>query len=99
DVTRGLALVSGAVPVKVSHIQLIEDWDGARIARTAVGLVLARLSGKMRHRVSRGGLQEALDVLGPDAVSSTMGGTRDSEAEFSAWLRQQKIPYRVDDSG
>eukprot|EP00930_Biecheleria_cincta_P014286 TRINITY_DN12361_c0_g1_i2.p1 TRINITY_DN12361_c0_g1~~TRINITY_DN12361_c0_g1_i2.p1 ORF type:complete len:410 (-),score=89.04 TRINITY_DN12361_c0_g1_i2:126-1355(-) len=88
DVKRGIAMASGGFPVKVAHVQLIEDEDGARLARMALGLVISKLSSKLRARVHRGGPRAALDALGGDMLPIFLGGLRDSDSEFSAWLQQ-----------
>lgn len=90
DVKRGLAMASGGFPVKVAHVQLIEDEDGARLGRMALGLVISKLSSKLRARVHRGPPSAALEALGDDMLPIFLGGLRDSDSEFSAWLQQLK---------
>ncbi|CAE6925625.1 unnamed protein product [Symbiodinium natans] len=80
-----------ALPMKASHVQLIEDESGARVAHYAVGLLLSRVSSKMRSRVNRGGRQAAIDMLGQEILPDFLGGQRDSAAEFSTWLEKLQL--------
>lgn len=91
DVSRGIAMCSGALPVKASHVQLIEDEHDARVARYAVSFLLSKLSSKLRSRVNRGGLDEAVKAIGKETLPLFLGGLRDSTAEFLNWLQQLQI--------
>eukprot|EP00434_Breviolum_minutum_P027535 symbB.v1.2.024355.t1/scaffold2298.1/size82988/5 len=88
DMRRGLAMCSASPPMKASHVQLIQDEAGARLAHFSVGLVLSKLSSKMRSRVNRGGPTTALQTLGKETLPDFLGGQRDSVLEFSGWLEQ-----------
>lgn len=91
DMRRGVAMCSAALPMKASHVQLIQDEAGARLAHFSVGLALSKLSGKMRSRVNRGGPEAALEALGKETLPDFLGGQRDSVLEFSGWLEQLQV--------
>lgn len=91
DMARGIAMCSAALPMKASHVQLIEDEAGARIAHYAIGLVLSKLSSKTRSRVIRGGPDAALQTLGKEILPDFLGGQRNSVGEFSGWLEQLEL--------
>eukprot|EP00913_Durusdinium_trenchii_P012840 g12056.t1 len=91
DMARGIAMCSAALPMKASHVQLIEDEAVARIAHYAIGLVLSKLSSKTRSRVIRGGPDAALQTLGKEILPDFLGGQRNSVGEFSGWLEQLEL--------
>lgn len=91
DMRRGVAMCSAALPMKASHVQLIQDEAGARLAHFSVGLALSKLSSKMRSRVNRGGPEAALEALGKETLPDFLGGQRDSVLEFSEWLEQLQV--------
>mmetsp|Transcript_46512 Transcript_46512/g.86965 ORF Transcript_46512/g.86965 Transcript_46512/m.86965 type:complete len:378 (+) Transcript_46512:73-1206(+) len=89
DAARAVAMCS-ALPMKATHVQLIEDEAGAWIANLALELLLKKLSSKMRSRINRGGPQAAIDGLGEENLPDFLGGCR-SSAEFSTWLEQLQL--------
>lgn len=90
DLARGVALISGSVPTRIVHVQLIEDASAGRVARAAVGLLLSRFSAKLRARIHRGGAEAAVEALGAELLPRELGGTRDAEGEWRAWLAARR---------
>lgn len=90
DLTRGVAMCSGSLPVCISHVQIIESGSQPVFLKAILSMLLSGLSTKVLSRVSRGDLKAALETVGAQDLPVAFGGDRDAEPEWRAWLEDRR---------
>lgn len=86
DLTRGVAMCSGSLPACVSHVHLIEGGSQPGFLKAILSMLFSGLSTKVLSRVSRGDPKTALETIGAQDLPRSLGGDRDADSEWRAWL-------------